>query len=111
MSIAILGPVAEEIARALAPLDVAALRASYLAQNEFIHLERLIPETVIIPMLDEVERARGAINRNFIPRQKKGGSVSAYTLRERAPAILTLYRSPAFLAFVRAVTGAAVDPC
>src|SRR5438552_9073244 len=107
----VLTPGADEIALTLAALDVAALRATYLAHNEFISLERLFLDSVVAPMVEEVHRARGAINRNYIPRHKKGGSVSYYTLREQAPAILTLYRSPAFLAFVRAMTGAPADPC
>jgi alkylated DNA repair dioxygenase AlkB len=112
MATALLTPVADEIARTLAALDVAALRRAYLAQNEFVHVERLFPESVFAPMVEEVQRVRGTINRNYIPRHKKGGSVSYYTLREQAPAILTLYRSPAFLAFLRAVTGApAADLC
>ena len=104
-------PVADEIARTLGALDLETIRRTYWAQNEFVYLERLFPESVVAPMVDEVHRSRGDINRNYIPRHKKGGSVSYYTLREQAPAILTLYRSPAFLAFVRAVTGAAADPC
>jgi len=108
---ALLAPVADEIARTLAALDLEAVRATYRAQNEFVHVERLFPQSVIGPMVEEAQRARAAINRNYIPRHKKGGSVSAYTLREQAPAILTLYRSPAFLDFVRAVTGQAVQRC
>ena len=112
MPTASLAPVADEIARTLAALDVAALRATYLAQNEFVYVERFFPESVVGPMIEEVRRLRGAINRNYIPRHKKGGSVSYYTLREQAPAILTLYRSAAFLAFLRTVTGApAADSC
>jgi hypothetical protein len=61
--------------------------------------------------VEEVDRVRPAINRNYIPRHKKGGSVSAYTLRGQAPAIVTLYESPAFLDFVRAVTGVPVERC
>ena len=106
-----LAPVADEIARALAALDLEAVRATYWAQNEFIHLERLFPPSVIEPIVEEVERARPAINRNYIPRHKKGGSVSYYTLRAQAPAILTLYRSPAFLDFVARVTGRTAQPC
>ncbi len=87
------------------------MRATYWAQNEFIHLERLLPPSVVEPMVEEVERARPAVNRNYIPRHKKGGSVSSYTLRAQAPAILTLYRSPAFLEFVARVTGHAAQPC
>jgi hypothetical protein len=111
MPTAFLGAVEDEIARTLAGLDPAAVRATYLAQNEFVHFERLFPESVTAPMVEEVRRVRAAINRNYIPRHKKGGSVSYYTLREQAPAILTLYRSPAFLAWVRAVTGSRADLC
>jgi hypothetical protein len=111
MPTASLAPVADEIARTLATLDLDAVRATYRAQDEFVSFERLFPAAVIAPMVEEVERARPAINRNFIPRHKKGGSVSAYTLRAQAPAILTLYRSPAFLDFVRKVTGQAVQLC
>src|SRR5687767_7471969 len=111
MPTALLAPVADDIARTLAALDPAAVRATYLAQNEFVYFERLFPESVIAPMVDEVRQARAAVNRNYIPRHKKGGSVSYYTLRERAPAILTLYRSPAFLDFVRRVTGAPAQLC
>jgi hypothetical protein len=103
--------VADEIARTLARLDLDAVRATYRAQNEFVYLERLFPDAVIAPMVEEVERARPAINRNYIPRHKKGGSVSSYTLRAQTPAILTLYQSPAFLDFVRAVTGQPAQPC
>ena len=109
--IAELTAVGDEIARTLAAVDLDAVRASYRAQNEFVHLERLFPPSVIGPMLDEVEGLKGAVNRSYIPRHKKGGSVSFFTLRRQAPAILTLYRSPAFLAFVRAVSGQAVEHC
>ena len=111
MTAAALASVAGDIARALATLDLDAVRASYRTQNEFIHLARVFPESVIAPMVDEVDRVRGRLNRNYIPRHKKGGSVGYYTLREHAPAILTLYRSPIFLDFVRALTGAAAAPC
>jgi hypothetical protein len=111
MPAASLAPVAGDIARTLSTLDVDTVRATYLAQNEFVYFERLFPESVIAPMVDEVQRAKASINRNYIPRHKKGGSVSYYTLREQAPAILTLYRSPAFLDFVRKVTGQPADLC
>src|SRR5258708_1683245 len=103
--------IADDIARALAALDLEAVRAAYRAQNEFVYFDRLFPDSVVAPMVEDVQRVRPAINRNYIPRHKKGGSVSSYTLREQAPAILTLYRSPAFLAFVRSVTGQAVQLC
>jgi len=107
----VVAPVAEEIARALASLDLEAVRATYWAQNEFIHLERLLPPSVVEPMVEEVERARPAVNRNYIPRHKKGGSVSYYTLVEQAPTILALYRAPAFIRFLASLAGRPLQPC
>src|SRR5262245_8734848 len=62
-------------------------------------------------MLAEVERVRPAIHRNYIPRHKRGGSVGYHTLIERAPTILALYRAPAFVAFLEALTGRRLSPC
>jgi hypothetical protein len=103
--------VAEEIARALKTIDVDAVRESYWRQNEFVVLEGLFPPALVAKWLADVERVRPAINRNYIPRHKKGGSVSHHTLKADAPAILGLYHAPAFLDFVRQVTGRAAAPC
>jgi hypothetical protein len=111
MPIAEVTDVAAEITRTLGSVDLERVRAAYWAQNEFFYAERFFPPSVIAPMVAEVQGSKASINRNYIPRHKKGGSVSYYTLREQAPAILTLYRSPAFLEFVRTVTGQAADLC
>jgi hypothetical protein len=92
-------------------LDVEAARAMYWRQNELLVMERLLPPSVVEALAVEVDRVRPAIHRNYIPRHKKGGSVSFYTLDAEAPAILALYRHPAFLAFVARVTGQAAQPC
>ena len=103
--------VVADIGRALAAVDVDEARERYWHQNEFIVLEQLFPEPLVAQWLADVERVRPAINRNYIPRHKKGGSVSHHTLRAEAPAILELYRAPAFLDFVRAIVGREASPC
>jgi alkylated DNA repair dioxygenase AlkB len=92
-------------------LDVPGLRERYRSQNEFVHVERWLPPSLVARLVADVEGVRPVIHRNYIPRHKKGGSVSYYTLREQAPAILALYRSPALLGLVREVTGRALQPC
>ncbi|HEX7127934.1 MAG TPA: 2OG-Fe(II) oxygenase, partial [Thermodesulfobacteriota bacterium] len=52
-----------------------------------------------------------AIHRNYVPRHKKGGSVSAYTLAREAPAIVALYHAPALVGFLSAVSGQPLRPC
>src|SRR5437762_2889070 len=104
-------PFADEIERALAHLDIAAVKRTYWEQNEFFDLERWVPASIIERMVAEVERVRPAVHRNYIPRHKKGGSVSYYTLVEQAPTILALYRAPAFIRFLANVTGQPLEPC
>ena len=106
-----LTPVTAEVERALAGLDVEAVKKTYWEQNEFFHLERWVPSSIVERMVAEVERVRPAVHRNYIPRHKKGGSVSYYTLIEQAPTILAFYRSPAFIRFLTHVTGQPLQPC
>src|SRR5437762_13954742 len=103
-------PFADEIERALARLDIAAVKRTYWEQNEFFDLERWLPASIVERMVAEVERVRPAIHRNYIPRHKKGGSVSYYTLVEQAPTILALYRAPAFIRFLASLSGRPLQP-
>jgi len=103
--------VADEVERALAGLDFDHVKKTYWEQNEFVCLERWLPASIIEGMVAEVERVRPAIHRNYIPRHKKGGSVSYYTLVEQAPTILALYRAPAFIRFLASLTGRPLQPC
>ena len=99
------------VADALARVDVEALRRTYWDQSEFVFLERWLPAPLVDRMVAEVERVRPVVNRNYIPRHKKGGSVSYHTLVEQAPTILALYRAPAFIGFLEALTGRRLQPC
>ncbi len=103
--------VAEAVAEAVARVDVDALRRTYQEQGEFVHLERWLPAPVVARMVAEIESVRPAISRSYIPRHKKGGSVSFHTLVERAPTILALYRTLPFIAFLESLTGARLQPC
>src|SRR5262245_13093815 len=102
---------AEDVAPVLAGLDRPAIRAAYMRQNEFVHLPGCVPPPLVAALVEDVERVRPAVHRNYIPRHKKGGSVSAYTLAEDAPAISALYRAPAVIEFLSAVTGRRLLPC
>ncbi len=65
---------------------------SVLGAGKFFALEHLMPQSLIEELMREVDGVRPKINRNFIPRHKKGGSVSYYLLQESTPAMLALYR-------------------
>jgi hypothetical protein len=103
--------VADTVARALEQVDVEDVRRRYWGQDEFVYLERWLPASLVERMLAEVQQVRPRINRSYIPRHKKGGSVSFYALLEQAPTIVALYRSPAFIEFLARVTGQRLQAC
>ena len=102
----------EEVQHAVQALDVHRMRQVYWEQNECVFLERFLPPAVVEHYLKaELDQLRPLIHRNYIPKHKKGGSISYYTLAERAPVFLDLYRSPAFIDFLSGLVGAHVMPC
>jgi alkylated DNA repair dioxygenase AlkB len=103
--------VADAVADALARVDLDALRRTYRDQSEFVYLERWLPAPLVAQMIAEVERVRPAINRNYIPRHKKGGSVSHYAIAEEGPALLAFYRSERFRRFLGGLARADVKLC
>ena len=103
--------VGQRVESAIEGLDIEALRRVYWDQNEFIFLARFLPPEVTDQFLAEVERLRPDVNRNYVPRHKKGGSVSYYALLSEAPAILDLYRSPALRSFLSRLVDAPLLLC
>jgi hypothetical protein len=101
----------DTVVRAIEALDLNSVRATYWRQGEFVHLEQFLPPSVVDRFVEEVDRLRPKVHRSNIPRRKKSGSVSYFTLLAEAPAIVTLYREPALLEFLSAVTGKKLKLC
>lgn len=102
----------EAVAQAVASLNFERVQNEYWAQNEFVFLPQFLPrETVEAWLAPEVERLKPDLNRNYIPAHKKGGSVSYFTVREKAPAFLEIYRSAAFREFLERLVGAKLMLC
>lgn len=99
------------LATHIAGLDLAALRERFLAQDEFIAIPGFMPDAGLAPLLAALPALEPRVHRNFIPGHKKGGSTSRYDLDEVAPAFPALYRDPAFVAFLTALTGQPLKFC
>lgn len=84
---------------------------TYWNQNEVVFLEHFLPFSMVMQFLSDVNRVRDHINRNYIPWRKKGGAVSFHALLRQAPAIISLYRSPAFLDFLSRLVKAPLMLC
>ena len=83
----------------------------YWAQGEFLSLERLMPQSLVEELMQEVDGVRYKINRNFIPKHKKGGSVSYYLLQESAPAMLALYQHQGWINVLSQIAGVPLLLC
>ncbi|MBX3236306.1 MAG: 2OG-Fe(II) oxygenase [Nitrospiraceae bacterium] len=105
MSRAVAGTVAEAVDRAIAALDVERLQREYWDQNEFLYIKEFLPRDLVDSVLvPDAHAVKTDLNRNYIPGHKKGGSVSYYTVIEKAPQFLEIYRSGAFRNFLNRLT-------
>ena len=102
---------AAEVEAAIKHLDFDEIFRTYQEQNEFIVIEHCLDDAVVTPLVAEAQRMKSEINRNYIPKHKKGGSVSYFVLSRKAPAILSLYRSAAFVDFLSRLAGARLLLC
>ncbi|BFU95274.1 MAG: putative 2-oxoglutarate-Fe(II) oxygenase superfamily [Nitrospira sp.] len=107
-----LSAIGEAVDQAVARLDFERLHREYWEQDEFLvipqFLDRALVEEWLVP---QAQGVKGDLNRNYIPGHKKGGSVSYYTVIEKAPRFLDLYRSPAFIDFLRRLSHAKLMLC
>jgi alkylated DNA repair dioxygenase AlkB len=102
----------QAIPRAIQALDFARTHRQYWDQNECVFLARFLPPAIVAHcFLPAVERLRPEVHRSYLPWHKKGGSVSYYTLAEKAPIFLALYRSTEFLAFLSRLVQAPLQLC
>jgi phosphatidylglycerophosphate synthase len=86
-------------------LDQEALHGQYREQGSFLYLPRFLPEEFTARLVAALDSVTPVVNRNFLPGHKQGGSVSRHAIDERAPFIAQLYRSPALLSWLAALTG------
>lgn len=102
----------EAVEQAVAALDFAQLHRDYWEQNEFLVIRQFLPRAFVEEMLVPPAQALKAdLNRNYIPGHKKGGSVSYYTVQEKGPIFLDLYRCESFKTFLCRLTDAQLTFC
>jgi hypothetical protein len=103
--------IADAIEGAVRALDEARLQQEYWDQDEFLFVPEFLPPAVVERLLEDVGRLEPGLNRNYIPRHKKGGSVSHFAIAEDGPALLAFYRSDAFRRFLSRLVRAELKLC
>ena len=99
------------IENAIQGLDFDAVSRTYHQQNEFLLIERFLAPEAVAPLVAEAQQMRPEINRNYIPKHKKGGSVSRFVIAKNAPVTVALYQDRAFVDFLSRLAGARLLPC
>ena len=90
---------------AIRGLDRQRLRTRFVEQGAFLYLDRFLPAEVTARLADSARALEPAVNRNYLPGHKQGGSVSRHTIDRLAPHIAELYRSRALIDWLEAITG------
>ncbi len=81
------------------------LRGEYARQGSFVYVENFLPAEITARLIESVAAVRNAVNRNYLPAHKQGGSVSRHTIDAQAPVIAELYRSAALRRWLDDLTG------
>jgi len=101
----------QQLTDAIQALKVEEMTRQYWEQGEFLALEHLMPIRLVEEFMQEVDRLRPQINRNFIPGHKKGGSISFYLLQKSAPALLSFYRHQGWMNLLSQIAGVPLLLC
>jgi hypothetical protein len=89
----------------LGSLDLQGLRAEYVRQGSFVYVENFLPAEITARLIEGVAAVSEAVNRNYLPGHKQGGSVSRHTIDRQVPEIAELYRSAALRRWLDDLTG------
>jgi hypothetical protein len=81
------------------------LRQQFVEQGAFLYLGEFLPPEATAQLVAAVAAVTPAVNRNYLPGHKQGGSVSRHILDERAPYIAELYRSPVLIQWLSQLAG------
>jgi alkylated DNA repair dioxygenase AlkB len=95
----------QAMASRLTNFDTQALRREYVAQGAFLYLADFLTPEITAQLVAAVAAVTPAVNRNYLPGHKQGGSVSRHTIDAVAPVIARLYRSPALIDWLGQISG------
>jgi len=101
----------QAFAEKLVRYDPSKLAEEFEEQAGLLVLDDFLPKVVLEDLLREFEEVRGEIHRNFVPGQKKGGSVSRHILDRVTAVYPKVYTSKVLREFLNELTGEALLSC
>jgi hypothetical protein len=101
----------QEIHRAIERLNLRKISTEYWSQDECVFIPEFFPADSLAALLEDVERLTPEVHRNYVPRHKKGGSVSHFAIAKQGLTLFEFYRSAEFRAFVSRLVNADLKLC
>jgi len=95
----------QAMATQLAGFDVPSLRGEFASQGAFLYLPQFLAPELTAQLVAAVAATDVAVNRNYLPGHKRGGSVSRHAIDRLAPYVAQLYRSAALIDWLAQVSG------
>src|SRR5450432_688597 len=85
------------------------LQREFTHQGAFLYLENFLAPEVTAQLVAAVAAVEAAVNRNYLPGHKRGGSVSRHAIDRLAPFVADLYRSAALIEWLGQLAGERVQ--
>jgi hypothetical protein len=95
----------EALSARLQRLDPQQLRRQFVDQGAFLFIRDFLPDEVTAQLIAAVDAVKTAVNRNYLPGHKQGGSVSRHSIDTLAPVIAELYRSAVLVEWLGKLSG------
>lgn len=99
------------VAERIAHLDIDKIKHDFARQDEFVFVEDFLPHAQLDAFVASLPSLDPLVHRNFIPKHKKGGSVSRFDLDRNAPHYAQLYEAEALVAFLSELTERDLNFC
>ena len=100
-----------QIAAPLSALDGSNVRLDYWRRDELAIVDGCIDPWVLAKLRAEVHALSARVKRRAVWGYKAAGSLSCHALSQGAPTVMTLYRSPALLAFLSDLAERRLQTC
>ena len=86
-------------------------QTEFRTNDEFMQIDNFLPHSLLNSMQESLPQLEPYIHRSFIPKHKKGGSISRFDLEQNAPIFSSIYTSASLTNFLSSIVGISLVYC
>jgi hypothetical protein len=95
----------------LSSIQANSSQTEFRTNDEFMQIDNFLPHSLLCSMQESLPQLEPYIHRSFIPKHKKGGSISRFDLAQNAPIFSSIYTSASLKSFLSSVVGKSLLYC